>query len=194
MIKSVIGTVTCGMALMASIAACGASSAGEDVGALDTSPSTENGSTENGSETTVVPAGPASAELGISRWEATADGYYGLQADDKVVAEFHSTDAGLESVLPEAAVLDGTNAAFPALTQRYYDAFAADVQDLAAAGGSPSAAVLASTLVTVDCFINLTTCFASRDAIFQQSRVVCVCQPPSFLTDCGSLVTMQCNL
>ena len=194
MIKSVIGTVTCGMALMASIAACGASSAGEDVGALDTSPSTENGSTENGSETTVVPAGPASAELGISRWEATADGYYGLQADDKVVAEFHSTDAGLESVLPEAAVLDETNAAFPELTQRYYDAFAADVQDLAAAGGSPSAAVLASTLVTVDCFINLTTCFASRDAIFRQSRVVCVCQPPSSLTDCGSFVTLQCNL
>lgn len=62
-------------------------------------------------------------------------------------------------------------------------------------GADTSASVDPSGLVFVDCYANLVTCFPDRDAIFEQTGVVCVCQAPDLDQFCGSsLVDLECNL
>jgi hypothetical protein len=70
-----------------------------------------------------------------------------------------------------------------------------DGEEASASGADTSAAVEPSALVCIDCYGTLATCFTDRDAIFQQTGVVCVCQPPDLDQCCTpSLVDLECNL
>jgi len=179
--------------LLSGFAACSASDGGVDE-VLDV-PGESQGAPEESSQVTVVPSGEASTKLGVARWEVSAAEVYGLDGSGEVLAEFRNTDRGLESVLPEAGVLGVGGSGLPELAQRYYEAFSADAQSVLPAGADPSASVVPSGLVFVDCFGSLATCFDARDAIFEQTRVFCVCQPPDLDQFCGSsLVDLECNL
>ena len=192
MFRAIVGGA-CGVALLGALAACGSNESGVDE--VRDVVAEARGAQDESSATTVVPAGEASAQLGVARWEGYADAIYGFENSGKVVAEFHSTDRGLESVLPEAGLLTDAGSGFSELTQRYYDAFSADAQSVVPDGADASAAVAASGLVFVDCYLNLASCFRDRDLIFQQTRIVCVCQPPDLDQFCGtSLVDLECNL
>lgn len=188
MMKSMVCKVAGGLALMAGFLACGAGSAGENAAAPGPDPAAGESA-----EVTVVPAGPESTELGVSRWETTDEAYYGLQADGAVVAEFHTFQGGLESVVPEAAVVDSAHTSFPELTQRYYDAFVADVANMPPQSIDPSAAVEASGTVIAGCFVSLRACFPARDQVFAATGLLCTCQPGSAISGCpGSQVTLSC--
>jgi hypothetical protein len=194
MFKAFVGSITCGVVVFGCFIACNTGPSADHAD-LDTSlPSQGAGES---TVTTVVSAGEASADLGVARWEATDDGIYGVQSDGTILAEFHTGEQGVESVLPEAALYVEGQSAFPKLTQEYYDAFAADAQDATPTRADASAAVVPSTLVDIDCYVNLTTCFQDRDAIFANSGIVCVCQPPSLFNSCQTapfLVDLSCNL
>lgn len=58
-----------------------------------------------------------------------------------------------------------------------------------------SAEVQASGLVCTACYSSLPPCFEDRDAIFDETGVVCVCQPPDLDQCCGSnQFDLECNL
>lgn len=105
-----------------------------------------------------------------------------------------ASDEAYDDLAAPSAV-DGTEAGegeASAATQ----SVAADGADEAVGGDAdPSAAVEASGFVLVDCFVSVAACFPVRDAIFAQSGVFCVCQPPDLDQNCGgNLVDLECNL
>lgn len=62
-------------------------------------------------------------------------------------------------------------------------------------GANASAEVEASGLVCTDCYVSLPPCFEDRDAIFEETGILCVCQPPDLDQCCASnQVDLECNL
>jgi hypothetical protein len=187
--KSVFGVMAWVAALAVGVAAC--NSNGQPTDDLAAHNADEEG------QVTIVPAGEASAELGVAQWRVEGGAIYGLDGEGAVLAEFHTVEGGVESVAPEAGLLGDKVSEFSPLTRQYYDAFAADAQNATPAGADVSAAVVPSGLVNVNCHASLTACFNERDQIFEETRIVCVCQPPSIFNSCQLApftIDLDCNL
>lgn len=72
---------------------------------------------------------------------------------------------------------------------------AANAEEAAPEAGDTSADVEASGLVCTECYVSLPPCFVDRDAVFAQTGILCVCQPPDLDQCCSTdTVDLECNL